>query len=182
MDIKFTARKTEIFPGFKERAQKKLDKLDRFFDGDPRANLTLTLEKDRFTVEITLTVKGFFYRAEETSDEPITALDSTCDSLVRQIVKNKNKLQNRTRLTDIPFMATDFGLDEPDEESEFRILRSKRFPVKPMMVDEAILQMNLLNHDFFIFRNAVTDEINVVYARKDGNYGLIEPDDAIDED
>lgn len=177
MNTTFTARKTDTPDDFKERAQKKLDKLDRFFDVDPNATVTLSLEKNRYTVEITLKVRGFFFRAEETSDDPITSFDLAYDTLVRQIVKNKNKLQSRTRMNDVPFAASDFGLEEPAEEVDYHIVRSKRFPVKPMLVDEAILQMNLLGHNFFIFRDADTDEFNVVYTRKDGNYGLIEPSD-----
>ena len=101
------------------------------------------------------------------------ALDKVVDSLMRKIIKNKTKLEKRLRDSAFDEFAVDSVVDE---ETDFQIVRSKKFPITPLDIDEAILQMNMLNHEFFMFRNAVTGEINVVYRRKDGNYGVLEPD------
>lgn len=173
MNITITSRNTSVKDSFKERADKKLKKFDRFFDDDVKANITVTNEGERETVEITIKSQGLFFRAEKTAPDRLDALDAVVDLLFRQIVKNKSKLEKRLK-------TAAFSPEYPDEVFEpddYNIVRSKKFPVKPMDVEEAILQMNMLGHEFFMFRNAVSNEINVVYRRHNGDYGLIEPEE-----
>ncbi len=170
MKTTISGRKVPITDSFTERTEKKLSKLDKFFDSDASAEVTVTQERNLQRVEITIRHNGLLFRAEDASAEAIEVVDKLVDVLFRQIRRNKTRLEKRLR--DDAF--TDFLPDEP-EESEYRVVRSKKFPVKPMDVDEAILQMNMLGHQFYMFRNMDTNEINVVYARRDGNYGLLEP-------
>ncbi len=172
MKMTITARKTSIRDSFRERVEKKLSKFDRFFNDDASAVVTVTREGEREIVEITIRSQGLFYRAEKTTSDRLDSLEAVCDSLFRQIVRNKDRLEKRLRSN-----AFDAALiEEPISTEEYRIVRNKKFTIKPMTVEEAILQMNLLEHEFFMFRNDETEEINVVYKRKNGDYGLIEPD------
>lgn len=180
MKITITGRKVNLRDSFKERVYKKLAKFDKFFGDDAEANVTVTLEKNRQTVEITIRSRNMIYRAEETSLEMEEALDKAIDHLTRQIRKNKTKLDKRLKDSTTNAVNADFTQleqDEPDveEEREFQIVRTKKHPVKALNIDEAILEMNLSGHEFYMFRNDFTNAINVVYRRKDGNYGLIEP-------
>lgn len=174
MNITYTSRKTELDQKFKDRAEKKISKFDRFFS-DSNAKITVSKQKERFTVETTIKSKSMVYRAENTATDLFDALEGSTDSLFRQIVKNKTRLEKRLRSD--AFIEPIDGYHENDQElDEYKIVKSKRFSVKPMMLDEAILQMNMLDHSFFIFRNGETEAINVIYKRKDGDYGLIEPE------
>lgn len=175
MNITIRSRKINLRDSFKERAEKKLKKFERFFDSSADALVTASLERDRFTVEITIKSQGMLYRSEKTASDLIAALESVTDSLFQQIVKNKSKLE--TKLRDDAFTMPDesYLYDYEESEPEYKIVRNKRFVVNHMTVDEAILQMNMLGHEFFMFRNGTTNEICVVYRRKDGNYGLLEP-------
>ncbi|MCL2486044.1 MAG: ribosome-associated translation inhibitor RaiA [Oscillospiraceae bacterium] len=181
MNITITGRKINLRDSFKERATKKLDKFTKIFGADADASVTVSLEKNRITVEITVHSKGYVYRAEQTSMDLDESLDLAIDHLARQMRKNKTKLDRRNRidpkLRPLDIDAIDSGEDasEIEEETDFQIVRSKRFAVKPMTIDEAVLQMNMLGHEFFLFRNEMTGEINVVYRRRNGNYGLLEP-------
>lgn len=171
MNITITSRKTTVKDSFRERVDKKLSKLDRFFDDTAQAVVTVTNEGGRETVEVTVRAGGMYYRAEKTTQDRMDSLEAVVDSLVKQIVKNKNKLEHRLRDS-----AFDKGYGDPVMTMEdYTIVRTKRFPVKPMSVEEAILQMNMLGHTFFMFRDDVTSDICVVYRRKDGSFGLIEP-------
>ncbi len=178
MKITITGRKVNLRDSFKELVNKKLSKFERFFGDDAEANVTVTLEKNRQTVEITVRSKGYIYRAEQTSDDMNDALDTAVDRLAGQIRKNKTKLDKRLKASQPVAAYEPLEEDQPEveEESEFQIIRSKKFQVSPMDIDEAILQMNMLGHEFFMFRNDFTNEINVVYRRHDGNYGLLEPE------
>ena len=172
MKITITGRKINLRESFKEHTQKKLQKVERFFGDDADAQVTVSLEKDRKTVEVTVKNKGTLYRAEETALDPEDALDAVVDSLVRKIRKNKTRVEKRLREA----AFTEFPAGDTVEEESFEVVRVKRFPVKPLDVEEAILQMNLSDHQFYMFRNVDTEDINVVYRRHDGNYGLIEPE------
>ena len=172
MNITITGRKVSLKDSFKERVEKKLAKFDRFFGDDAAANVTVTLEKNRQTVEVTVKHGGMIFRAEETAFEMEDALDNVVDSLLRQFRKNKTRLEKRMYNN----AFDNFPLQEKEEEYDYTLVRTKRFPIKPLDTDEAILQMNMLGHQFFMFRNANTGEINVVYRRKDGNYGILEPE------
>ena len=178
MKITITGRKFNLRDSFKEKVEKKLAKFSRFFGDDADANVTVTLEKNRQTVEITVRSKGYIYRAEQTCGDMEEALDKAVERLSGQIRKYKTRLDKRMK-TDVDtsvYAPLEEDQDEIIEEQDFEIVRSKKFPVKPMDIDEAILQMNMLGHEFFMFRNIDSNEINVVYKRVDGNYGLLEPD------
>lgn len=174
MNITIRGRRINLRDSFKERAEKKLKKFERFFDSEADALVTASLERDRFTVEVTIKSLGMIYRSEKTAADLMSSLDSVTDTLFHQIVKNKTRLE--AKLRDDAFTKADdsYLYDYDASEAEYRIVRNKRFVVNPMSVDEAILQMNMLGHEFFMFRNESTDEIGVVYRRKDGNYGLLE--------
>ena len=172
MKITIVGRKVNLRDNFKELAEKKLSKFDRIFDEDAEATVTVTVERNRQTVEITIKQRGMIYRAEETTQEMNEALDHVVAALGKQIRRNKTKLERTKKMQ--PVELTDTYYDEPDEE--YQLVRTKRFFVKVMTPEEAILQMNLLGHEFFRFRDDVSGEINVVYRRKDGDYGLLVPD------
>lgn len=175
MNITITARKTSVRDTFKDRINKKLGKLDRFFDEGASAIVTVTNEGERETVEVTIQSRGMFYRAEKTTEDRLDSLEAVVDSLTRQIIKNKDKLGKKLR--DSAFEAGNVEVGEENELSsgEYEIARVKRFVLRPMSVEEAILQMNLVGHEFFVFMNADTSEINVVYKRHNGTYGVLEP-------
>ncbi len=177
MKISVIGRKVNLKENFKDLAKKKLSRFDRIFSEDAEANVVVTLERNRQVVEITVKQPGMMCRAEAADDEMNDALDQVISALGRQIRKNKTKLEKQIHSEALDMYVQDYlNTDEPDEESEFKIMRTKHFFVKPLSVEEAILQMNLLGHQFFMFRDEHTGEINVVYKRKDGNYGLLEPD------
>ena len=170
MKVNVTGRKVSVRPSFIERTEKKLSKLDKFFDTDITADVTVSKENaTKQRVEITIRCNGLIFRAEEACEDANEAVDRLVDVLLRQIRKNKTRLEKRLR-------AGAFDLyEEAEEEPEYQVVRSKSFPVKPMDVEEAILQMNTTGHQFFMFRNMDSGEINVVYRRRDGDYGLLEP-------
>ena len=171
MKITMTGRKVTLRPAFVERTETKLSKLDKFFDTDAAADVTVTAERDQHRVEVTIRCNGMIFRAEETAEDMNEAVDRLVDILLRQIRKNKTRLEKRLRSG--AFVG---GYEPETEESEtYPIVRSKSFPVKPLDVEEAILQMNLTGHQFYMFRNMDSGEINVVYRRKNGDYGLLEP-------
>ena len=171
MKMSIVARKVTLRPSFTERTQEKLDKLDKFFHTDADCTVTVTaLPRDTLQVEAVVRSGGMLFRAETTDEDANSAIDTLIDLLVRQIRKNKTRLARRLR-------EDAFGVEpEEDEgEEEIRVVRQKRFAVRPLDVEEAILQMNLLGHQFFMFQNAETGSINVVYRRHNGDYGLLEP-------
>lgn len=181
MKVTITGRKVNLRDNFKELATKKLSRFERIFDEDADAHVVVTVEHNRQTVEITIRQRGMIYRAEATDYEMNDALDRVISALGRQIRKNKTKLEKKIHsgAIDQYIAENTFTTDAIEEEpkEEFKVVKSKRFSVSPMSVDEAILQMNLLGHQFFMFRNADTEEINVVYKRKEGGYGLLEPEE-----
>ncbi len=175
MKITITGRKVNLRDHFKTLVEKKLTRFDRIFDEDAEAKVVVTVLKNRQTVEITIRSRGMYYRAESTADEMNDALDEVVDALSSQIRRNKNRLTKRIHYS---ALTEDFQESpaETEQPEEYRVVRTKHFCVKPMSVEEAILQMNLLEHQFFMFRNQEDNEINVVYKRKGGNYGLLTPD------
>lgn len=172
MKILFSSRKTELKDDFKKRAEKKLKKLTRFFGQDFTAEVMVHVEKSRETVEITVRYGGLVFRAEETSQNMLESLDKAIDIIIRQIRKNKTRLEKR--LHSVDFDA--FSEEKVEEETEYKVVKTKKFSIKPLSIEEAILQMNIVGHQFFVFVNESTDNINVIYKRNDGNYGLLEPD------
>lgn len=172
MKIYFSSRKKELNDDFKKRAEKKLKKLTRFFGADFSAEVMVNVEKNRETVEITVRHSGLVFRAEETSLNMMESLDKAIDIIIRQIRKNKTRLEKRLYSVDFDSAFE----DKVEEEPEYKVVKTKKFSIKPLSVDEAILQMNMVGHQFFVFVNDSTDRINVIYKRNDGNYGLLEPD------
>ena len=176
MEITYTARKVNLRDNFKERCEKKLAKFKKLFSDSAVANVVVTLEKNRQTVEVTIRDNNMVYRAESTQSEMNDALDRVVDILMRQIRKNKTKLEKRIKSGSVSDLFADEPIaEEEPEETVYEVVRRKHVPVKPLTVDEAILQMNMINHDFFMFTNAETGIVSVVYKRQDGKYGLLEP-------
>ena len=174
MKIIITGRKCTPRDSFKEHAEKKLQKVERFFDDSAEAKVTATVEKSCQIVEVTVATRGMIFRSEERAQNMNEALDKCVDSLIRQNRKNKTRWEKRLREGSLDSVII---ASEPEEEElDFNVVRTKHVSVKPQSVDEAILQMNLLDHQFYLFRNAETDEVNVVYKRQDGGYGVIVPE------
>ena len=155
----------------KDEVEQRIKKLERFFPRDYQANVVISELRGKTVTEITLHVASTFLRVETSDKDVRTALDKALDKLVVQLKKFKNKLQNK--LSDsIRYESEDDDIEEEDN----KIVKSKRFAIKPMSPEEASLQMELLGHMFFVFLNADTENVNVIYKRKDGQYGLIEPE------
>lgn len=173
MNITIIGRKCSPRENFKERAEKKIAKVDRFFSEEADAKITVTVEKSFQSVEITVNNGGIVFRAQERADNMNDALDQCVDTLIRRIRKNKTKLEKRMKTASFDDLAS--ADEDVAEETDFELVRTKAVAVKPESVEEAILQMNLLGHEFYMFTNAATDLISLVYKRKDGGYGLLEP-------
>lgn len=173
MKITIYGKQMTVRDSLKEAVEKKLRKFDKFFGEDTEAFVTCKVRKGDKIIEITVNYGGATFRSEEESETFITALDRAVEGLERQIRKNKTRLEKTVKRG--AFTHVDFDDDdEYEEETEFRI-RTKSFPFKPMSPEEAILQMNLLGHEFFAFTDDETHEVCVVYKRKDGDYGLLVP-------
>lgn len=173
MKINYTARKVNLRDNFKERVEKKLKKFEKIFSEDAVVNVVVTLNKNNQTVEITIKDNSMIYRAEKTQLEMNDALDKCVDVLGRQLRKNKAKLSKRLKSGSIDDLF-EAPVETVDEE-EYKLVRTKQIPLKPITVDEAILQMNMIGHKFYMFTNVDSNEVNVVYTREDGAYGLLEP-------
>lgn len=171
MKIVIITRKFEATEDVKERVQKKLSKLDKFFPTETEAKVALKEEGGKVRVEVTIRQGGAIFRAEEADKEVYNAIDRVQEVLERQIRKNRTRLEKKMHFTKETF--ADYADDEA--EDELKISRVKRFEILPMTVEEAIMQMNLLSHEFYMFRNSDTGLINLVYKRKGNEYGVIEP-------
>ena len=169
MKITVSGKQLTVRPSLRELTEKKLAKFDRFFGDDAEVIVVYSCRHDLQYIEITIRYNGTIFRSEEGADTFQTAIDQAIDSLERQIRKNKTRLEKRLRTGAFADYADD---EDFNDEEEFNV-RVKSFDVKPMSLEEAILQMNLLEHQFFVFRDADTNEPCVVYRRKDGDYGLI---------
>lgn len=174
MKVSYVGEKTTIKDSFKEYAEKKLIKLGKFFDDDPTINIVVSNHNEEETVEITVKSHGIFFRAEKSSTDRFVSMDMALDVLTGQIVKNKNRLVKKFKSGTLPTLLDDL-IHEPAHGEQDVLVKTKKFQVGFMDVEEAILQMNMLDHEFFMFRNGDNGEVNVVYRRKDGNYGLLEP-------
>jgi len=174
MKTTIVARKMDLTTGLKEYVEKKLTKLDKFFDEDTEAKITMSVEKNRQKIEATIYSHSTIYRVEQITSDMYVTMDKIIDDMERQIRKNKTRLEKRLKKD----AFVDAGVyDVPvEEEKEFNIIKTKSFTTKPMSSEEAILQMNLLGHTFFVYKNSETEKNNIVYKRKDGNYGIIEFD------
>lgn len=175
MKIRIIEKKYKATEKMKEKMEKKLSKFNNFFDDSAEAQVVLIKEKEREIVEITIYLKDTIFRVEQTTRDMYESFDECIENLKKQIRKYKTKLEKRfkgKRIEEIDWEPYDFQ-DEYSEE-DFNIIKTKTISVKPMFVEEAILQMNLLNHQFYVFKNAESGLIDIVYKRKDGDYGLIE--------
>ncbi|NLL66214.1 MAG: ribosome-associated translation inhibitor RaiA [Clostridiaceae bacterium] len=175
--MKYTikGKQTGVTNAMQKKAIKKIGKFERFFKPDSEAVISFRIEKDRYTFETAIYSGGTIIRAEECSNDMYGSMDMVVEKLERQIRKHKTKLGKKIHQD--AMIPENFNIIEKiDEDESYDVVRTKRFPLKPMDVEEAILQMNLLSHSFFVFINADTETVNVVYKRKDGRYGLIEPE------
>lgn len=175
MKFKVIGKNIEVTDALKNAISKKIGRLEKFFKPATEVHVTLSVVRSRQIIEITIPFNGVLLRAEESNLDMYESIDKAVDVIERQIRRNKTRLAKS--LHEEAFIPQNFFINEDiPEEEEFNVVRSKRFAIKPMDVEEAILQMNLLGHQFFVFSNSDTNEVNVVYKRKDGNYGLIEPE------
>lgn len=180
MKFTFNDKKARATDELREYAEKKISKIDRLLRAESDAVVTFSTERGRYKVELTINNDGTFFRVADTTSDMYASIDSAVAALERQIRKNKTRLEKRIRKGSLerekePVIVGDLDDAYDDAEHEFKIVRTKNFPIKPMSPEEAILQMNLLNHGFFVFKNQQqADAFSIVYKRKQGDYGLIE--------
>ena len=167
-------RNIDITEGQKSAVQEKLGKLERYFTPETEIHVTLSVEKDRQKIEVTIPVKGNIIRSEQVSSDMYVSIDLVEEVIERQLRKYKTKIVNQQQAGGN--FQKEFVEDEFLEDEEVKIIRTKKFGIKPMYPEDACVQMELLGHNFYVFRNAETDEVNVVYKRKGNTYGLIEPE------
>lgn len=174
MRLTVRGKNLEVTDALRDYVAKRLGKLEKFFELD-EVLVTLLVERENHVVEVTIPFNGMILRGEEETGDMYSSIDLVVDKLEKQIEKYKTRLLSRRYKTQAPREAQPVDREKEVREDEPKIVRTKRFAIKPMPVDEAVMQMNLLGHSFFVFTNAETEDVNVVYRRKDGNYGLIEP-------
>ena len=167
-------RNIDVTEGLKSAVQEKLGKLERYFTPETEIHVTLSVEKDRQKIEVTIPVKGNIIRSEQVSSDMYVSIDLVEEVIERQLRKYKTKIVNQQQAGGN--FQKEFVEDEFLEDEEVKIIRTKKFGIKPMYPEDACVQMELLGHNFYVFRNAETDEVNVVYTRKGNTYGLIEPE------
>lgn len=176
--MKFTiiGRKIEVTPAIREYVEKKLSKLDKFFKDESEARVVLGTIKDNEYIEASIYASGMIYRAEVSDNDIMAAIDKIVDVIERQIRKNKTRLAKKLKKDSTldNTLLSGSSYTEGEDKKEFEVVKTKRFIIKPMSIEEAILQMNLLGHSFFIFKNMETNEVNIVYKRKDKKYAVIE--------
>ena len=179
MKFTFTEKRMDSSADLRAYAVKKISKLDRLFKTEGEAFVTFSIERGRFLAEITIHSNGMFYRASELTNDMYASVDSGVAAIERQIRRNKTRLEKRLRegALEREVLPVYAPVEDEPEAEEFKIVRRKSFSIKPMSVEEAILQMNLLHHDFFVFRDSENDCLSIVYQRKAGGYGLIVTDD-----
>ena len=174
MKFIISGKNIEVTEGIKAAIEEKLGRLDKYLVDDTIVNVTLSVQKGRQKIEVTIPVKGNIIRSEQVSSDMYVSIDLVLEVIERQVNKHKKKLIDKEQ--NAAYLQNSFVEEETDEDDEIKIVRSKRFAVKPMYPDDACIQMDLLGHNFYVFRNAETEEVNVVYKRKGNTYGLIEPE------
>ena len=174
MKFIIVGRNIEVTPGLRAAVEEKIGKLDKYFNPDTEVHVTLSVEKDRQKIEVTIPVKGSIIRSEQVSNDMYVSIDLVEEVIERQLRKYKTKIVNQQQAGGN--FQKEFVEDEFLEDEEVNIIRTKKFGIKPMYPEDACVQMELLGHNFYVFRNAETDEVNVVYKRKGNTYGLIEPE------
>lgn len=180
MKISISGKNIEVSDYLRDLINKKVSKLDKYFNEDTEAHVTLSVEKNRHIVEVTIPFPGGIIRGEETSGDMYASIDNVLAKLEKQIVRHRTKLEKNLRAgafkAPTPVYSDSFDQDDLDEE-QHKVVKIKHFDIKPMTVDEAMLQLEMLGHSFYMFANGDSGQINVLYKRKDGNYGLIEPEE-----
>ena len=174
MKFIISGKNIEVTEGLRKAINEKLGKLERYFTPETEIHVTLSVEQERQKIEVTIPVKGNIIRSEQVSSDMYVSIDLVEEVIERQLRKYKTKIVNKQQGTG-NFQKT-FVEDDFIEDEDVKIIRTKRFGIKPMYPEDACVQMELLGHNFFVFRNAETDEVNVVYKRKGNTYGLIEPE------
>ena len=175
MNITISGKNMDITPSLREAVEQKLGKLDRYFTPDTEVHVTLSVEKERQKIEVTIPVKGRIIRSEQVSNDMYVSIDLVEEVIERQLRKYKNKIIDKKQSA-VNFQKAYIDNDYMESE-DITIVRTKRFDIKPMYPEDACVQMELLGHNFFVFMNADTDQVNVVYKRKGNTYGLIEPEE-----
>ena len=180
MTFTFTGKKFDVTDAMRDYAEKKIGKIDRLFRTESDASVTFSSGRGRYTAEVTIRNNGMIYRVSEVTSDMYASIDSAVAAIERQVRKNKTRLEKRLREGAFERTA-EVPVEEDEEPEEFRIVREKRFSIKPMTPEEAILQLDLLGHEFFAFRNEQEDGVfAIVYKRKNGGYGLISASDTED--
>lgn len=176
MSMKYiiSGKNIEITPGLRSAVEDKIGKLERYFTEETEVHVTLSVEKERQKIEVTIPVKGNIIRSEQVSNDMYVSIDLVEEIIERQLKKYKNKLVDQKQSAG--YFKQEYIDKEYMEDEEVKIIRSKKFDIKPMYPEDACIQMELLGHSFFVFCNAETEQINVVYKRKGNTYGLIEPE------
>ena len=174
MRITISGKNIDITDGLRKAVEDKLSKLERYFTPETDIAVTLSVEKERQKIEVTIPVKGNIIRSEQVSNDMYVSIDLVEEVIERQLKKYKNKIVDQKQAAGN--FQQEFIEKEVEDEEEIKIIRTKRFGIKPMYPEDACVQMELLGHNFFVFHNAETDQVNVVYKRKGNTYGLIEPD------
>ena len=174
MRITLSGKNIEVTEGLRQAVEEKLSKLERYFTPETDIIVTLSVEKERQKIEVTIPVKGNIIRSEQVSNDMYVSIDLVEEVIERQLKKYKNKIIDQQQAAGN--FQQEFIEKETDDDEEVKIIRTKRFGMKPMYPEDACVQMELLGHNFFVFQNAETEEVNVVYKRKGNTYGLIEPE------
>ena len=177
MHISFTFKNFEPSEHLRKYARRRMEKLGRFFGKNPAldAQVNMAVDKFRQRVEVQLTGDGINIAASEVSEDMYASIDTVIAKVEKQIMRHRTKLEKNLRAEAFAAQEASYAVDD-EEEEEHKVVRVKRFAIKPMDVEEAVLQMELLGHSFYVFENAEDGEVNVLYQRKDGNYGHIEPE------
>lgn len=175
MKFIIVGRNIEVTAGLKAAVEDKLSKLGKYFNPDTEVHVTLSVEKERQKIEVTIPVKGSIIRSEQVSSDMYVSIDLVEEVIERQLKKYKKKIIDKHQ--NVSSFSQAFAEIEEDHDEEVKIVRTKKFDIKPMYPEDACVQMELLGHNFYVFCNAETDQVNVVYKRKGDTYGLIEPEE-----
>lgn len=175
MKFIIVGRNIEVTPGLRSAVEDKLSKLEKYFNPETEVHVTLSVEKERQKIEVTIPVKGSIIRSEQVSSDMYVSIDLVEEVIERQLKKYKKKIIDKHQ--NVESFSQAFAEIEDDHDDEVKIVRTKKFDIKPMYPEDACVQMELLGHNFYVFCNAETEQVNVVYKRKGDTYGLIEPED-----
>ena len=176
MRITITGKNIELTQGLKNAVEERLAKLEKYFKPDTDVYVTMSVEKERQIIEVTIPTKGHIIRSEQESADMYVSIDLVQEAIEKQLLKYRTKIVSK-RLNAAANFKAEYMEEKVDDDEEVKIVRTKRYDLKPMYPEDACIQMELLGHDFFVFVNAETDAVNVVYKRKANTYGIIEPED-----